>query len=77
MSSLIMPQKRTAWHCGNPATSEALKRPFLSFIGKEQTTPMCRKHGLPPTRIAAWLNDDNVLPDDIQEQVRRVLGMVP
>lgn len=73
MSSLITPRRRTAWAGGDPTASEALKGPFLRLVGKDYTSVACRRMDLPYNLIAAWLNGNNLLSDQLQAKVKAII----
>jgi hypothetical protein len=68
-----MPQRRTAFRLGDPQKSDALKRRFMPFVGKEYIKTVCVRHDLPYRPISCWLWKDAVLSDDIQQKIEHLL----
>lgn len=72
--SIVMRQTRHALHAGDPTASEALRGPFLQWMGNRRTVDVCREHQLPCGPIAKWLGGCSVLRDDRQNLIRALIA---
>jgi hypothetical protein len=72
--SLIVGPKRTAGMSGDPRESERLRPLFLAWTGRRSNAAALKEAGIPHGHGMGWLSGGNLLRDEYQAVVRKLLG---